>query len=107
MQPIVLDGNGVVRFKENKIVRVLLDWATPRGMSLNEMAMMDFSQDDRMQFAQLIGYSVNGYHELSYVSDQSAAAATQLARQTLGQESPMGCRDEGCSIHCGVEEESE
>lgn len=82
MQPLVRDASGVVRFKENAIVRTLLDWATPRGMSLNELAVMDFSQEDREQFAQLIGYSVGGYGELSYVSDDSCEKAASKERRT-------------------------
>jgi len=31
----------------------------------------DFSQEDREQFAQLIGYSLSGFGELSYVSDET------------------------------------
>ena len=30
---------------------------------------MPFTREDRQQFAQLIGYSESGYHDLSYVSD--------------------------------------
>lgn len=80
MQPIIKDDDGTLRFKENKIVRVLLDWATPKGMSLNELALMEFSQDDRQQFAQLIGYSLGGYSELSYVSDADVRKADIVAK---------------------------
>lgn len=65
-QPIVKDSAGVDRFKENKIVSYLLDRG---GISMNDLAVMPFSKEDRRQFAQLIGYSVNGYHELSYTGD--------------------------------------
>ena len=60
IQPIV-DG----RFKKNAIVSHLLDWATERGMGMNELACIDFTKDDRQQFAQLIGYSLSGYGELT------------------------------------------
>ena len=59
------------RFRENKIVSHLLETYT----DMNKIAMMDFSDEDRMQFAQLIGYSVSGYSDLSYVSDESYYAA--------------------------------
>lgn len=71
MQPIELDAHGVMRFKDNAIVRKLLDHASPLGMSMNDIALLDVSDEDRMQFAQLIGYSVSGYGSLSYVSDES------------------------------------
>lgn len=35
-------------------------------MSLNELACMEFTDSDRSQFAQLIGYSVGGYGDLDY-----------------------------------------
>src|SRR5258705_7557829 len=59
MQPIVWDKHRVLRFKENRIVSALLNFASNRGMSLNEIACMKFSREDREQLAQLIGYSVS------------------------------------------------
>lgn len=66
MQPIALDDNGTARFKANKIVRFLLD-AGP--FDLNMLALMPFDQEDRVQLAQLIGYSVSGYGDLPYALD--------------------------------------
>jgi len=40
---------------------------------------MDFSDEDRMQFAQLIGYSVCGYRDLSYVTGKSGKRAAKIA----------------------------
>jgi hypothetical protein len=68
VQPIVKDEHGVVRFKANAIVRFLLDAGS---FDLNQLAAMDFSDEDREQFAQLIGYSLSGFGELSYVSDET------------------------------------
>lgn len=82
-QPLVISKNRILRFKENRIVSALLDFATDRGFGLNEIAMKDFSQDDRMQFAQLIGYSLSGYGELSYVSDESYDNADRGAQKLL------------------------
>lgn len=80
MQPLVRDADGVIRFQQNAIVRFLLDWASPKGMSLNDLALIPFSEDDRAQFAQLIGYSLSGYGELSYVSDESWTAAEAASK---------------------------
>lgn len=66
IQPLGLDTHGTLRFKENKIVRYLLDNG---GIDLNKIACLEFSQEDQEQFAQLIGYSLSGFAELSYVSD--------------------------------------
>ena len=81
-QPVV-KVDGVHRFKVNAIVRDLLDFASPRGMSLNEIAMHKYSAEDRRQFAQLIGYSVSGYGELSYVNDEAWAEAAKAERALL------------------------
>ena len=62
-QPLEIDKRGVERFKENKIVRMLLD---DGPFDMNKLAVMNFSDEDRAQFAQLIGYSVCGYEDLSY-----------------------------------------
>lgn len=80
MQPLVIDTRGRLRFKENLIVRKLLDYATERGYGLNEIAREEFDAEEQMQLAQLIGYSLSGYGTLSYVTDESydrAAAAPQ------------------------------
>jgi len=102
MQPFVSDDTGTVRFKQNNIVNYLLDNG---GINLNDLAIItEFSQDDWTQFAQLIGYSLCGFHELSYVPDVTAYKATTAAR-TQGFKQAYGCRDDHCEIHCGVEEE--
>jgi len=63
-QNIYTDKHGTHRFEQNKIVRYLVD-ALPGG--LNSLAIMPFSNKDRRQLAQLIGYSIDGWADLSYV----------------------------------------
>ena len=72
IQPLCFDKHGTLRFRENKIVRFMLD-AGGRGekFNLNTLACMDFTDDDREQLAQLIGYSFDGWSDLSYVSDET------------------------------------
>lgn len=66
-QPIAKDASGVFRFKANAIVQYILDHS---NIDLNQIAMHpEFSKEDRQQLAQLIGYSVSGYGELSYVDE--------------------------------------
>ena len=79
MQPIELAQDGVIRFKTNRMVNDLYEFSVARGFGLNEMARRDYTPDERMQFAQLIGYSVSGYGGLSYVSDESANKADAIA----------------------------
>lgn len=72
IQPLYEDEHGVLRFKKNHIVEFLLD-AGPNDM--NSLARLPFSQEDREQFAQLIGYSLSGFGELSYVTTETYMAA--------------------------------
>ena len=78
MQEIVKDDQGTMRFRSNEIVRYLLDHG---GIDMNALAMLDFPDEDHMQFAQLIGYSVGGYGELSYVTDESYDVAERELNQ--------------------------
>ena len=82
IQPLENDDRGVLRFKDNKIVRHLLDHG---GIDLNDIARLDFPQEDREQFAQLIGYSLSGFSELSYASDETYETASKMA-DTQGDE---------------------
>lgn len=77
MQPLIKELNGTIRFKENKIVRYLLDNG---NLDLNDLARVLFPTEDQEQFAQLIGYSLNGYSELSYVTDASYEKAAAQAK---------------------------
>jgi hypothetical protein len=70
IQPII-DG----RFVPNKIVQVLLDSSK---LDLNDIARLDFTEQERTQFAQLIGYSLSGFSELSYVDDETYEAACRV-----------------------------
>jgi hypothetical protein len=69
MQKIVFVNN-VARFQRNKIVEFLLDNGSA---DMNFIAALDFDREDRAQFAQLIGYSVSGYGDLSYAIDVGKA----------------------------------
>lgn len=80
LQPLVEDARGTVRFKANAIVVHLT------RDKLNDLASMDFSTEDREQLAQLIGYSLGGFAELSYVTDETYdRAAAQPVVQRAAQ----------------------
>lgn len=83
MQPVVLCAGDIVRFKENRIVSALLDKSSENGYGLNEIAMDaangHFNFYERMRLAQLIGYSVSGYGDLSYASEESVHIADEFA----------------------------
>ncbi|WAT32217.1 hypothetical protein [Pseudomonas sp. GXZC] len=76
MQPLEPDEQYGFRFKENAIVTYLLDHG---GIDMNALAVLDFSVEDREQFAQLIGYPLTGFGELSYVRAQTYAVAASMA----------------------------
>lgn len=72
-QPIERDEEGRVRFKRNAIVDFLVRDMRP-GYDMNTIVTMvhhgKFSNEDLVQFYQLIGYSVGGYCELSLVPEE-------------------------------------
>lgn len=88
MQPVVLATDGVIRFQENRIVSALLENSRQHGYGLNEAARDDYTPEERMQVAQLIGYSVSGYGSLSFVTDESCEEADRHA-------AAIRARDEG------------
>ena len=75
IQPLYIDERGVLRFKANAIVRYLLNVS---GIDLDKLADLPFTDEDRQQFAQLIGYSLSGYGDLSYVSDDAYGIAERM-----------------------------
>jgi hypothetical protein len=83
IQPIYKDHSGFYRFRENAIVKYLLDKG---GIDLNAIARMDFTDEDREQFAQLIGYSLHGFAELSYVSNATYETVYRMAEEGETQE---------------------
>ena len=57
---------GIIRYKENSIIR----WLADEGLlDLNKIAIMNFHREDRVQLAQLLGYSVDSFANLSYVKE--------------------------------------
>lgn len=74
-QPLIRASDGVVRFKENAIVRFLL--RTGR-FTMNDLADMPFSVEDQTQFAQLIGYTLDVFGDLSYVTDEEYSRVVPL-----------------------------
>lgn len=58
IQPLEIDSTGIVRFKPNKIVELLL---ADSSLDLNTLFTIPFDNNDREQLAQLIGYSISGF----------------------------------------------
>ncbi len=86
MQPVELDQHGVVRFRRNRLVEYLLDHG---GIDMNALAHFAIKNgvpdEERDQFAQLTGYSVSGWSDLSYVSDKQWRKADQKRAKVLAE----------------------
>jgi len=81
MQPISLDKGGLARFKRNALVRYLLD-AGP--FDLHQLRLLpNIPDEDWEQLAQLIGYTVGGFSDLSYVSDEARKEADEKVAALL------------------------
>ena len=80
MQPIYKDRHGTVRFKPNAVVSYLLDNG---GLNMNDLGIVGFPKEDQEQFAQLIGYSLGGFGDLSYVSDSAYETADKMFEKGL------------------------
>ena len=78
---------GVLRFKPNHMVRHLLD--THPQVDLNTLACLNFSDEDRQQLAQLIGYSVSGWGDLPYVSEEARATVELMQSCTSALEAEI------------------
>ncbi len=83
MQPVVVTDTGTHRFKENTIVRFLLDNGS---YDMNSLATRRFSTEDYEQFAQLIGYSVSGFCELNYASEEVKDKAWKQSQRLIKKE---------------------
>lgn len=83
IQPLALDEHGVLRFKQNAIVRYLLDHG---GIDMNALAVLPFENVDREQFAQLIGYSLGGFGDLSYVSEETYETAARMDEHGISED---------------------
>ena len=84
-QPIELDPVGVPRFKGNAIVERL---SREGSISLNDIAMWDVPIADREQFWQLLGYSVSGYGDLSFVRPETVEWADDEAAKLRSKAPP-------------------
>ena len=84
MQPVYLDKSGVARFKPNKIIEYLFERGT---LDLNLLAFMKFEAEDRMQIAQLLGYSVSGFGDLGYADPKIVEqAGKEVAKLLAGRQ---------------------
>ena len=101
MQKIYLDDHGTARFCRNEIIRHLCDSG---ALDLNRIATMGFSDEDHMQLAQLLGYSVSGFSDLSY-ADEKTVRLADLAVARLMVAAPPPSENDICN--CGNRKKSQ
>ncbi len=75
MQPIEYVGD-VIRFRSNAIIDRL---CRERIIDLNRIAIWDVPAADKEQFWQLLGYSVSGFGDLSFVRKKTVRKADKKA----------------------------
>lgn len=84
MQPIVWDDRGNIRFQGNKIVQWLVD---QKKIDLNAIFVAGIEQQwpipDLEQFWQMLGYSVSGFGDLSFVRRETVNKADEIADRML------------------------
>lgn len=78
IQRLERDEHGVIRFRENKIVRFLLDQYPPGLNSL--VARFYDNREDYEQLMMLIGYSVSGFGDLD-IDRRTIAVADRMAER--------------------------
>jgi hypothetical protein len=80
MQPIEVAADGNIRFRQNAIVNWL--WESGK-VSLNEILAVASDRsmpiEDIEQFWQMLGYSVSGFGDLSFVRPETVEAADKIA----------------------------
>lgn len=81
MQEVHIAADKVARFRANRIVAAVYEHAAQHGLDLNKLAIMGFSDEDHNQFAQLLGWSVSGFGDLSYADPELVEKADALAAQ--------------------------
>lgn len=103
MQAIVLK-DGIARFQSNAIIEHLFDTG---ALDLNKIATMGFSNEDHMQLAQLLGYSVSGFVDLSYADPLVVRVADEIVEKIIKPEKTMAepnSPKEAVAQHKGLKE---
>ena len=79
MRPLV-DVNGVIRFKQNAVI----GWLFKQGhLNLNRIPVDELPLEDVEEFWQMLGYSVSGYSELSFIRPETVAEVDEAAEVIL------------------------
>jgi hypothetical protein len=82
LQQVYIDYTGEPRFHANAIVQHLL---THGSIRWDQILMMDFSLADREQIAQQLGYTVERYNELHWISQESFEASLAAGAAAIAE----------------------
>ena len=92
-QPVGYDEHETIRFKQNAIVRSLLDRCSKNGWGLNQISIAvqngELPAADYVQLMQLIGYSVSGYGDLWMVPAEETERADAQAQAVIDGSGPV------------------
>jgi len=84
-QPLYTDNRGILRFKENDVILYLLHKS---GITIEQVASLPFSNEDKIQFVQLIGIDIVAFEFLPFVtSDLFNAYMIMNSDSTSSEES--------------------
>ncbi len=85
MQPIYLASDSVIRFRHNPLVTCIQRFAASKGFGLDELKkhLPSATDDDWQQLAQLLGYSVSGFGDLSYANPDTVQKADAIAVELI------------------------
>jgi hypothetical protein len=96
LQPIIKDKNGVLRYRENKVVCLMEKMLEENGKTLNDIIPRAHAEsigiEDLDQFYQLIGYSVSGapvsdtVHELADRAVETGETQVEAERNVYKNE---------------------
>jgi hypothetical protein len=97
MQPIARDQDGILRFKANAII---LDLFAAGPYDMDDLAKLPFTLEDREQFAQLTGYSVDGFLDLPYPRGTTRKAVELAASDARPRKRSFGSFIMGLILAC-------
>jgi hypothetical protein len=81
MQPVEFDDSGVLRFRGNKVVEYLFE---TRAINLNTIPTRALPAEDVEQFWQMLGYSLSGYQDLSFIREETKRSLDVIRDDMLG-----------------------
>lgn len=80
LQPVYRDERGILRFRPNLVVVKLTELCPGWDRAMQDPEVSD---EDREQFATLIGFTLAGFCELSFVSDVAIAKALSARLEVI------------------------